>query len=159
MKQTIGPLGEIDLLTSGELKDTLGHHFSALIREFYRAESFMRLPLVTGQASGGVLTVTSGVGPQQGYAWDIGHLGIAGLTTGATPDVVNVFFDGGPAVPWWQLNGNSFATTFSRGQLVMYPGETITLRSVGTFAATGIVTLFGMIRTQMPTEKLSKVLG
>lgn len=147
------------MLTAQELREALGHHFSDLVRQFYRAETPMRIPLVTGVASGGTLSIASTVGPEQGYAWDIGHIGVSGLTAGGSPDVVNMFFSGGPNVPWWQFNGNNFAYTFSRGQMVMYPGETITIASTGTFAATGMVMLYGMIRSNMPTEKLGKVVG
>lgn len=163
MKQNAGPLGVLDFLTKSELQETLHgtvtHKIDAIIREMHRAETFMRLPLIQGVASGGNLTITSQVGPYQGYAWDIGLLGIAGLTPGTTPDVVNMYFNGGANVPWWQFNGNSFAYTFSRGQMIMLPGETITLQSVGAFAATGSVTMFGMIRTEMPSEKIAAVIS
>jgi hypothetical protein len=147
------------MLTPKELREELGHHFSALVRQFYRAETFMRIPLVTGFASSGVLSLASNVGPNQGYAWDIGFLGVAGLTVGTTPDIANMYFAGGATVPWWQFNGNTPMYTFSRGQMVMLPGETISLQSVGTFAATGEIILYGAIRTQMPTERLEKVVG
>jgi hypothetical protein len=163
VKQNAGPLGILDLLTKPELEESLHNTFSHkidhIIREMHRAETFMRLPLIQGYASGGVLNLVSTVGPYQGYAWDIGLLGISGLTTGTTPDVVNMTFGGGPAVPWWQFNGNNFAYTFSRGQLVMLPGETITLQSTGAFAATGQITMFGMIRTEMPSEKIAAVVS
>jgi hypothetical protein len=125
----------------------------------YRAVKPMRLPLVQGTPSGSALSVDSQVGPQQGYAWDISMLGIAGLTTGTTPDVVNMHFNGNTNLPWWQFNGNNFAYTFSRGQLFMLPGETISLRNVGTFNATGLITLFGMIRAEVPAEKLGMIFG
>lgn len=162
MKQNAGPLGVLDFLTKDELRDSLQpftHKIDTIIREMHRAETFMRLPLIQGQAVGGALNIQSTVGPYQGYAWDIGLLGISGLTPGATPDIVNMSFGGGPNVPWWQFNGNSFAYTFSRGQLIMLPGETITLQSVGAFAATGLITMFGMIRTEMPSEKIAAVIS
>jgi len=161
MKQELGPLGTADFLTARELREELGHHFTGLVQTFYRADKYMRVPLVIGQAAAGSLNIVSSVGPYQGYSWDISMLGIAGLTGGATPDVVQLFFNGGPAVPWWQFNGAApnFIQRFSRGQLVMYGGETIQLVSVGTFAATGPITLYGQIRTEMPTEKLGATMA
>lgn len=158
MKQQLGGLGVVDLLTAKEMKETLddslGSRLDNLVRDLFRADKFMRVPLVTGTPAGSALSIDSTVGPRQGYAWDISMLGMAGLSTGTTPDIVNMLFNGGPQLPFWQFNGNNFAYTFSRGQMVMLPGETISLRSVGTLAATGTITLYGAIRTEMPAEKL-----
>ena len=41
----------------------------------------------------------------------------------------------------WQFNGNNYAYTFSHHQMVFLEGETPVLTSVGTFAATGTITL------------------
>lgn len=158
-KQQLGAIGSIDMLTAPELREELGHHFSALTRQFYRADKFMRIPLVVATPSAGAVSFTSTVGPYEGYAWDIGFLGVAGLTGGTTPDVLNLLFDGGPTFPWWQFTGNAFLQRFSRGQLVMLPGEVFKLQSVGSFAATGPVTLYGSVRTEMPAEKLGAVLA
>lgn len=162
MKQDT-PFGVLDLFTKQEAEESivgpLGHRLDAGIRQLYRADSFMRLPLVVAPVIGGAVDFISTVGPNQGYAWDVSLLGISGLTTGNTPDIINIGLDGGPNVAWWQLNGNNFAYTFSRGQFVILPGERISLTSVGTFLAAGPVTLFGMIRTQMPAPKLGAVLA
>jgi hypothetical protein len=157
MKQDLGPLGAVDLLTARELNESLGHHFDLLMQRWYRADKFMRVPLVTGTASGGVLNIVSTVGPAQGYAWDIGLLGVGGLTAGTTPDLVNMQFGGGPGVTWWQFTGNAFVSKFSRGEMVMLPGETFTLLSQGSFAATGPIVLYGNIRTEAPADKISSI--
>jgi hypothetical protein len=160
---------ELDMLTKPELDQSLTAA-AQMMREQVRGVKYRRLPQLSGTASGGVLDVGGdvnaggnswsgqSVGPDQGWAWEIRLLSIAGLTTGATPDIVNIYIRGaGSALPWWQLNGNNFSYTFSKGALVLLPGETLRMASTGTFAATGTVTLFGSV-TQLPAEQLSKLL-
>jgi|SRR5215831_9237015 len=161
MKQELGPLGSADFLTAKELRQELSDHLASMKEVFYRADKYMRIPLVTGTAVAGNLTIKSTVGPYQGYAWDIAFIGVAGLTGGGTPDVVQLLFDGGPQYPWWVFTGAApnYLQRFSRGQMVMLPGETITLQSVGTFAATGPITLYGAIRTETPAVKLGSILA
>lgn len=151
-------LAPLDLLTREELDAVMSKHADRFMRQRVRGDTFMRLPLVYGTAANGALNIVSNVGPDGGYMWDISMLGISGLTAGATPDVVNMSFVGSATLPWWQFNGNNFAYTFSRGQMVMFSGETITLQSVGTFNATGQIILFGAIRAQVPSEKIETVI-
>lgn len=83
-------------------------------------------------------------GPAQGYTWDVRLLVIEGLTASSTtPDVVNIRRSNASGRILWQLNGNQFAQTFSRGEMVLRPGETLFFQSVGTFAATGPVIAHG----------------
>ncbi|HEY2089896.1 MAG TPA: hypothetical protein VGH54_28230 [Mycobacterium sp.] len=160
---------ELDMLTKPELDESLTEA-AKLVREQVRGVKYRRLPQLAGIASGGVLDIGGDanaggtswngqpVGPDQGWAWEIRLLGVAGLTTGATPDIVNIYIRGaGSALPWWQLNGNNFSYTFGKGALVLLPGETLRMASTGTFAATGTVTLFGSA-TQLPAEQLGKLL-
>lgn len=156
MKQDLGPLGTADLLTQKELNESMGHHFDLLIQRFYRADKYMRLPLVLGIAAAGSLNIASTVGPRQGYAWDISHFGVAGLASG---DVVGIQFAGGPPLNMWQLTAANPVNTFSRGQMVMLPGETLTVVNIGTFTSTAQITLYGQIRTEAPAEKMSAVLA
>jgi hypothetical protein len=154
MRQQITAGGYFDFLTKSELHETLTGTLDDKIRDRYRGIKPMRIPLVTGTAANSVLIIDSSIGPEQGYAWDIGMIGIAGLTTGVTPDIVDMYFNGNTMLPWWQFNGNNYAYTFSRGEMMMFPGETISLRSVGTFNSASQVILFGMIRAEVPAEKL-----
>jgi hypothetical protein len=121
----------------------------------------VRLPLVTGKASGGVLALggdantASGqppVAPDLGYVWSLRHLVIEGLTAGATPDAVNILR--GPRIVW-QLNGNIFAQTWGRGEIILNSGETLNYASSGTFAATGNIIVHGMAE-QVPAEMIGK---
>jgi hypothetical protein len=159
---------ELDVLTKDELDRSLKNHAGEL-DGLARAVKYRRLPPLSGTASGGVLDIGGDagagvtwpgnpVGPAQSWAWEIGLLSVTGLTGGATPDVVNLYIQGaGSAYQWWQFNGNSFAYTFGGGELVLLAGESLRLASVGTFAATGRVTLIGSIRSQTPMQKLGLV--
>jgi len=104
--------------------------------------------ILLGAASGQVL------GPESGYAWQLRRLVVSGLTAGATPDIVNLFKNdrtSGP--PLWQFNGNNFGYTFGRLELVIRPGETLTLQNVGTIASTSLVMLSGEL-DEIPAQML-----
>jgi hypothetical protein len=157
---------ELDILDHRQLDHSLDR-FAGMIREEARGMKYRRIPQLAGQAVAGVLDIGgdspagwSGakVGPASGFAWEISLITVAGMTAGGSPDIVNLYIIGaGSAIPWWQFNGNNFAYTFGKGQLVLLPGETLRLASVGTFAATGTITLTGSVRAQMPAEKLGYV--
>ena len=87
--------------------------------------------------------------PDEGRAWYLRHLVITGLTTGATPDVVNIL-RGNTVI--WQLNGNQFAQTWGKSDILIKPGESLAYQSVGTFAATGTITITGAV-DDWPAEK------
>ena len=158
---------EFETLTRDELSSELGTVVTA-IRETSRGYKYRRIPQLSGVASGGVLNIGgdagagttwngSPVGPREGFAWILGLVTVNGLTSGTTPDIVNLYINGaGSSNAWWQFNGNNFAYTFGDGELVLYPGETLSLQSVGTIAATGRITLTGSVRTQVPAEKLGR---
>lgn len=164
---------ELDILNQSELDSSLSAAAAAARAaeaEHLRGTKYRRLPQLAGVASGGILNIGGDtgagatwagtpVGPAQGLAWNIRLLAVAGLTAGPTPDVVNLYVRGaGSSLPWWQFNGNNFAYTFGRGDLVLFPGETLALVSQGTFAATGTVTLFGSAG-QFPAEMAGKVMA
>lgn len=121
----------------------------------------IRLPLLRGTPAGSALTLggdtntASGqppVGPDLGYAWSIRHLVIEGMTAGATPDVLNVLRNNRII---WQLNGNVFAQTWGRGEIVLHSGETLQYQSVGVFAATGPVIVHGLAE-EAAAEQIGK---
>jgi len=135
--------------------------------DYYRGIKWMRLPLtLQGKAVGGVLNLGQEnpntqegqvLGPEQGFCWSLRRLIVDGLTSGATPDVVNLFRStstGQPAL--WQFNGNNFGYTCGRLEMVLWPGNTLQLISVGTFAATGTVRLSGEL-IEIPAEQLAKL--
>jgi hypothetical protein len=130
-------------------------------REKLRGIIPIRLPLITGKAVAGVLALggdtntVSGqppVGPDLGYVWSVRHLVIEGLTAGANPDAVNI--SRGPRLVW-QLNGNQFAQTWGRGEILLNSGETLTYTNSGTFASTAVIIVHGMAE-QVPAEMVGK---
>lgn len=139
---------ELDVLTQGELEQTLGRAASMWYAR-YRGVTIRRLPTIQGTPAGGAVAFGGSAGkcgPGQGYAWSVRELNVVGLTAGATPDVVNIYRgeSGLPQQLFWQLNGNQFLQTFGRGEKIMFAGEELYVVSVGTFAATGQITLSGL---------------
>jgi hypothetical protein len=153
-------------LTRPELHDALSEHRAAQraeAAELAKAHGrrYMRVS-VTGQAAAGVLqmggdypntgpagTIVPSPQPRAGYAWAARRISVSGLTTGTTPDIVNLhrstpgtLYTGGTLSNGiWQFNGNNFAYVFSHEQLIWLEGETPVITSVGTFASTARIVL------------------
>lgn len=150
------------MLSPAEHKQHLEDAFATFTAERWRGVKHMRLPEIQGTAAGGVLLIGTGqqnTGPRAGFAWSIRRLSVGGLTAGGSPDIVNFYFNhtaGGAAVPVWQLNGNQFAQTFGRLELTMYGGDILIAASVGTFTATGQVTVTGEL-IECPAEMITKL--
>jgi hypothetical protein len=130
----------------------------------YRGIKWMRLPLMQGTvtAAGIAIGESNGqeVGPEEGYAWRIGRLILAGLTSGT--DLVNLFRSstaqqGGLL---WQFNGANFGYTFGEGQMTLFPGDRLQLANAGTITtAVGTqITLSGEL-VSVPAEMLAKIIG
>lgn len=188
-------IGEFfETLTKNELDDSLSAYRKAAEaqqREQARGIKYMRLnPPVTGQAVGSKLamggdfitgTAASGGAspggqagaptpqPRAGYCWAVRRAAVQGLTTGVTPDIVNLFRRQADANAWvngpatvsggdWQFTGNNFAYTFAWGQLVFWEGETPILVSQGTFSSVVPVT-FRMDFEELPQPEIWKALG
>ena len=102
-----------------------------MLYERARTVKHMELPqILLGTAASNVLAIgeVSGIvlGPRQGYAWAVRRLVVDGLTSGSTPDVVNLYKHGFPSSdlaptipPAWQFNGNNFGYTFGKGELTL----------------------------------------
>ena len=153
----------IDVPDRAEISDTVQASIQAdREREAARGYKWMRLPEnLSGAVASSAITLGSSkgqvCGPEQGYAWTLRRLVVTGLTTGATPDVVNLYRnDMFARSPLWQFNGNNFGYTFGRSEMVLMPGDTLSLQNVGTIAATGNITLSGELE-EVPAEMLYKV--
>jgi hypothetical protein len=119
----------------------------------------LRLPLVTGTATASALTMGGDSGeflatPESGYVWSVRHLVIEGMTSGTTPDVMNVVRSGRIV---WQLNGNQFCQTFGRGEILVNAGETLTYQSVGTFTSTAKIIAHGTA-DNLPAEMIGRLI-
>jgi hypothetical protein len=158
---------ELNTLDKGELDQSLDRAVLQ-IREDMRGEKYRRIPQLVGTPTGGALDIGGDAnvgiqwngqpcGPNQGLAWELGLVTVNGLATGTTPDIVNLCIMGaGSSIAWWQFNGNSFAYTFGRRELVLRPDERLRLVSVGTIASAGPITLTGSVRSQLPAERLGR---
>jgi hypothetical protein len=129
-------------------------------RERLRGVKYSRLPLLRGTPASSALLLGGHsnkagalVGPEMGDAWVLRHLWISGLTSGSTPDIMNVLVNN---QTWWQLNGNNFSYTFGKGELVLLQGEAMAFQNSGSIAATGQVSVGGAY-WRVPGEKLAEL--
>ena len=97
-------------------------------------------------ASGGIV-----IGPDAGYKWALRGLVIEGMTSSATPDILKIRVGSATGRLLWQLNGNSFGQTWGSDELPLNDGEFLFFQSVGTFNATGAITINGWA-DQVPGE-------
>jgi hypothetical protein len=155
---TIQGGAKIEIPQRDEIRQDVRDEWDARERQQARAFKSMRLPLLTGKAASSALSIGQAlqVGPDSGYAWSLRRVIVNGLTTGVTPDVVNLYVNDTSSQPLWQFNGNNFGYTFGKLELVINPGEVLLLASVGTFAATGLITLSGSM-IELPAEMLWKL--
>ncbi len=145
-----------DLPSAAEIRQVM----AAELREHLRGIKYGRMPVLSGTASGGTLsmgghTSPDVIGPEMGYAWVIRHLWMSGLTSGTSPDKANLLVN---SQTWWQFNGNNFAYTFGPGELVLQQGESWAVQSTGTFAATGTIS-FGGGYWSVPGEMLARLVA
>lgn len=160
MKTVIEPGASIDTLTKGELSEELAAQTQAAYRQLARSVKYLRLtPQSTAVKNSAFVLdgTTLSTGPREGFVWTVRRLGVAGLTAGPTPDVANLYRNGTTGLPAWQFNGNNFIYTFGKGEMLLLPGETLSLVSLGTIAATGQVTLFGDA-VECAAEEIFKIL-
>jgi hypothetical protein len=150
---------QADMLSPAEHREHLGDALADFQRERLRGVKHMQLPQLQGAAAGGVLLLGQAPpvsGPRPGFCWSIQALIVDGLTTGATPDVINFYRNNPTGAKFWQLNGNSPGVTFGKLQRTLYGGDTLLVANVGTFAATGTITVSGEL-IECPAEMLGKL--
>lgn len=150
---------ELDVLTQGELDDSLRRSYDRAALAMVRGIRWRRLPILSGAAVGGVLTLGMQAplsGPDSGFAWSIRRIFVNGLTGGATPDVVQLFRNGAGEQPFWQISGATPQQTFGRLEAVILGGETLVVANSGTFAATGQIVVSGEL-IECPAEMLPKL--
>jgi len=136
-----------------------------------RGVKWMRLPVLQGlvTAAGINLGENTGAGegnqqrvaPDEGYAWSLRRIIVAGLAFGATPDVVNLFRSSSQQQGGllWQFNGNNFGYAWGKGQVTLMPGDSLTVASVGAVTAPvgTLITVSGEL-VSVPAEMLAKLL-
>lgn len=164
MRQTLELGAELNMLDSDELDAALSKHYQQFMQNAARSVKYSRFgPAGAAVAASAVAFDGSGnsqntaIGPRDGFAWSIKRLSVAGLTTGTTPDVVNLYRNKPSGIAIWQFNGNNFAYTFGKGEMILLPGETLSFANSGTIAATGQITISGDF-VQVAAEELWKIL-
>lgn len=157
---------ELDMLDKGEFTAGLAEH-RRLQGDPLAGKKYRRLPPIRGAAVGGALNIGGDVpwpptpgaspapatqcGPAQGYVWSVKLLSLNGLAAG---DLVNLFINGAAnSLSWWQFSSTAFFAKFGKGDLMVLPGEYISLQSVGAFTSTAQITLIGSL-WQVPAEKI-----
>lgn len=154
-------LAAVDMVTAPEINEVMSNRFDSYLRDRFRGIKWMRLPVMSGKVSGGAITlgISSGnvCGPDSGFLWSVKRLIVSGLTSGATPDIVNLYLnDNFSQSPLWQFNGNNFGYTFGKMELALMGGDTLSLQNVNTLTATGNITLTGEL-IEVPAEMMGKL--
>lgn len=159
-------------LQIGSTIDTMDRsEFRAEIREWSqenernkaRSVKYLRFgPFATSVASnafsfnGSSAGQNSRLGPREGFLWTIRRLVVTGLATGTTPDIVNVYRGEPAGIPVWQLNGNSFGTTFGKGELLLLGGEFLSFANSGNITSTSQITFSGDV-LEVASEEFYKI--
>lgn len=153
---------KLNVLSQGELESSLAKQAnieSAREKERFKGISWMRIPVLTAAVSSNAFTLGTGqltAGPREGFMWCIKRLVVNGLTSGATPDVANLYFNDATKPAEWQFNGNNFAYTFGKFELTMAGNDTLILQNKGSIASSGPIILSGEV-LQVPAEMLGKL--
>jgi hypothetical protein len=150
MKQDLGPLGQVDLLTDPELKQSLGHGISHAIREWYRGLDYMGF---AGPGNGtNTLTIP---GPDSGYTWSV-KLASVSLSTSGVLSVYAADNPGGAplGIVASIANGTANEAVFRWGsnQCVIKDQRNITLFSSGS-----VILAYRLLVEQAPTEMQGKL--
>ncbi len=158
MKTILQPGGTIDTLNREELHHELAGVSQEFFRQFGKGVKYLRFGPYATNVSNSSFTIhgSQGIGPREGFVWSIRRITVWGLTSGVTPDVANLYRSSTSAPPVWQFNGNNFAYTFGKLEMMLLPGETISLLSSGTIAATGQISIGGDV-LEIAAEEVSKI--
>ena len=148
-----------ETLDKDDISQALQKHADVMLLREAQGVKYMRFGPFTGTPVNGTLTIgetSNPIGPREGYIWSIRRMGISGLTTGSSPDAVNVYRNRHTAgIPIWQLNGNNFAYTFGKMEMLLFGGEHLLIS--GTVTATGQCTFDGDV-LEVPAVQVFKLL-
>jgi hypothetical protein len=150
MKQDLGPLGVIDLLTDSELRQSLGHHFSAQVREWYRGVDYL------GFYGQGPVTQVLVAGPDSGYCWSLKQVSVqlsAAGTLSVYPGEVTTVAPLGVGAS--VTNGSNFEVwlTWTSNVVVLKDQRSLTLWAGGTVN----ILSWRVLVKQVPQEQQGKL--
>jgi hypothetical protein len=149
VKQNMGPLGDIDLLTDSELRASLGHHFDHVIRDWYRGIDYIGVAGV----GNGTNTITI-PGSDQGYTWSVklisAQLASAGELS-AYPGDTSAVAPIGTTMSIANGANNDAVLTYSSNQVVLKDGRNITL------LGSAVILNWRIMVEQVPTEMQGKL--
>lgn len=163
MKQDLGPLGMIDLLTDSELRESLGHHFDSIQRDWVRGIKLIRLPMGIGETDGSGNQITPVIiqGPQSGYIWDVKRVTISGpaIYTSTGAPFVNLYRASTASdiadnnLLSGLVTGN--ATYFPKLTMTFFGGESMAF-SGGSFGDSSTFYINGQV-LEVPAEMVGKL--
>ena len=169
MKQSIGGY-EFDALTREEaredLKESLGHHFSQMMREWYRGIKLIKLPIISATAGGTTLALPNSegamplsVGPAQGYLWKVTRVVVS--SSGTDAGAVSLYAGSDPLNP---TSATLIDATLAVNKayypggdgLFLFPGEQL---FAGITSVSGNIYRLTGLAVEVPSEMSGKILG
>jgi hypothetical protein len=172
-RQPIGPNGQfgtLDVITSQELKDAMGHAIDPVMN-YLRGEKLMRIPVVYGVAPTAAFTLfaqpgQAQPGPESGYLWRIQKIMVASSLIADTAKYV-LYFGSDPT----QINqthlidaqiggatpGQNVNVAFRPGNKAewLFPNEIVYATLSG--ATVGATYTISGIASQVPAEMVGKL--
>lgn len=151
---------EVELLTQGELDDSVNKLPGGIWGEYARGLKHLDLPVLSGKVAGGQITLGASdvadqtlCGPRQGYVWRVVRVSIYGLAAG---DAVQLYKG--------DVAASRFVTAIAAANpcftpshgLLLKPGNYLTVDGSG-LVATNIVVTGEVI--EAPAEQIFKVIG
>lgn len=152
----------LDTVSPDELDRIVRQAAADWQREEARAVKYLRFGPLQATINAAAFTFdgsgNSQAGPRAGFIWSIRRLLVTGLAAGATPDVINFYRNNPTGRPVWQLNGNSFGTTFGKTELLLLDGETLSFANSGSITATGTIGVDGDV-VEIAAEQIWKLVA
>lgn len=156
-RQPLGPngqMGSLDVLTSSELREAMGHGIDTYIREWVRGLDYV---MYSGPGNS-TSQITLPVAPEQGYVWSLKYvsaqLTVAGALSVYPGDGINT----APMGVATAITQNTFSSgfdawvTFSSNQGIIKDGRNITL-----FAGGSVILNWRILALQVPAEMQGKL--
>lgn len=147
MRQALRAGSEIDVLTKGELRETLADWIKQTVIGARPVRFSAQGVIAGGAVTVGGKTNTGRTGPNPGFFWVVRRVCVTGLTLATDPTSIFISDpNSADGLVFPNLTGVAGATgykSFNSGELVLAGDDDIVVASTGAIAATGTVNLFG----------------